>query len=284
MGFKGRREVSGRRGLTKPLWFEPPLNSFGESLSTVFAISVFKRLRRHSCSPSGRRGERDGINGQHVLWCRFGIRFILTNTCSPTSKTSTSCAFLSGSHHLQNVAEALEAYARIHVPLGETQLWNRGFHHPPGCCAMRRAAERVDPNARIWRGKGLLEKQGGRVLGIPIGHVDLRNHREALNYFRTSSKSARSAECVAVASVLRQITCATSTVCSGARRSKMEVLPVPFPPTDKTWQSSFRSGSVWVAVRHEVVSLCSLGQLDRQLEDDSSRASRSGEHNDQTAV
>ena len=43
-------------------------------------------------------------------------------------------------------------------------------------------------------------------------------------------------------------------------------------------QSSFRSGRTWAAVGHEVARLCSLGQLDRQLEDDSSRASRSGGH------
>ena len=70
------------------------------------------------------------------------------------------------------IEEALEAYARIQVHLGKTQVWNRGGHCPPGCDNLQIAAERVDPNARVWRGEGPSAEQGIRVLGIPVGHVD----------------------------------------------------------------------------------------------------------------
>ena len=82
------------------------------------------------------------------------------------------------------------------------------WRHHPRVGAMYK--ERVDPNTRVWRGNGHTEEQEVRDLGIPIGSRRFRegpaprNHRETQNFFRTSSMSARSAECVAPASVLRQ--------------------------------------------------------------------------------
>ena len=71
------------------------------------------------------------------------------------------------------LGQALEENARIQMHLGKTQVWNRGGHMPPGCDAMQVAAQRVDPHARVWRGEGPSHEQGIRVLGIPIGHVDV---------------------------------------------------------------------------------------------------------------
>ena len=56
-------------------------------------------------------------------------------------------------------AQALEEHTRIQVHLGKIQD------------ALQTAAELVDPHARVWRGHGISEEQGIRVLGIPIGHV-----------------------------------------------------------------------------------------------------------------
>ena len=70
------------------------------------------------------------------------------------------------------LGQALEENARIQMHLGKTQVWNRGGHMPPGCDSMQVAAQRVDPQARVWRGEGPSHEQGIRVLGIPIGHVD----------------------------------------------------------------------------------------------------------------
>ena len=69
--------------------------------------------------------------------------------------------------------QSLEQYARIQVHLGKTQVWNRGGHVGPGCQALQAAAERVDPDARVWRVGGLpSHEQGIRVLGIPVSHVE----------------------------------------------------------------------------------------------------------------
>ena len=77
------------------------------------------------------------------------------NVCSHTSTTfmlSVSPERVSAIYKLWE--QALEENARIQMCLGKTQVWNRGGHMPPGCDAMQVAAQRVDLNARVWRGEG----------------------------------------------------------------------------------------------------------------------------------
>ena len=63
----------------------------------------------------------------------------------------------------------LESHARIQVHLGKTKVWNGAGEEPEACSSMQEAAQRVDPDARVWTGDGPLSQQGLRVLGIPIG-------------------------------------------------------------------------------------------------------------------
>ena len=96
------------------------------------------------------------------------------------------------------IDEALEAYARIQVHLGKTQVWNRGGQCPPGCDNLQNEAE-----------EGPSAEQGIRVLGIPIGHVDFveaQVRREAPSSVRTDLASAGPSECVALAPLLCELT------------------------------------------------------------------------------
>ena len=58
---------------------------------------------------------------------------------------------------------------------------------PPVCAALQRAAEVVNPHARVWRGSGLpTNEHGFRVLGAPVGHPDfVRAHLQRANEHQT---------------------------------------------------------------------------------------------------
>ena len=63
---------------------------------------------------------------------------------------------------------------RIRVHQGKTQVWNWSGVRPPFCDVLDRAAAAAerDPTATAWRGDGLTDTQGIRVLGTPRGHDD----------------------------------------------------------------------------------------------------------------
>ena len=69
---------------------------------------------------------------------------------------------------------------RIHV--GKTQLWNRAGTRPIVCDRLEKAAQAVNPNARVWRGSLLpTDRQGIKVLGTPLGHPDfVARHLQAV--------------------------------------------------------------------------------------------------------
>ena len=67
-------------------------------------------------------------------------------------------------------------------PRGKTQLWNRAGTRPIVCDRLERAAQAVNPNARVWRGSLLpTDRQGIKVLGTPLGHFDfVARHLQAV--------------------------------------------------------------------------------------------------------
>ena len=54
-----------------------------------------------------------------------------------------------------SVEENLYGYAHIRIHMGKTHMWNQLGVEPPVCAALQRAAEVVNPHARVWRGSGL---------------------------------------------------------------------------------------------------------------------------------
>ena len=77
-----------------------------------------------------------------------------------------------------SLEENLYGHAHIRIHMGKTHMWNQLGVEPPVCAALQRAAEVVNPRARVWRGSGLpTHEQGIRVLGAPVGHPDfVRSH------------------------------------------------------------------------------------------------------------
>ena len=64
----------------------------------------------------------------------------------------------------------------------KTQLLNRAGTSPIVCDRLERAAQGVNPNARVWRGSLLpTDRQGIKVLGTPLGHPDfVARHLQAV--------------------------------------------------------------------------------------------------------
>ena len=64
---------------------------------------------------------------------------------------------------------------------GKTQLWNRSGVVPTGAQALTEAAQRLDPEAIVWRGDVSLppQEQGVMVLGTPMGHPEFVRSRLA---------------------------------------------------------------------------------------------------------
>ena len=165
------------------------------------------------------------------------------------------------------IAQALEEHARIQVHLGKTQVWNRGGHYPPGCGALQTIAERVDRNARVWRGQGFPVEQGIRVLGIPIGHVefveaqfrattDKHSQSRIFRVRRSCSSSARTPE-----------PC-DGPVCSGLQRRDMvlfhHIIGVAVRHcTSRSGQHPTCFRPLWVALGNEVTNPSPLGQSGR---------------------
>ena len=72
-------------------------------------------------------------------------------------------------------------HARIRVREGKSQVWNSGGVRPEFCDVLERIAQIADPEARVWKGSGVLTTdQGIRVLGTPfIGARRLRGNSVA---------------------------------------------------------------------------------------------------------
>ena len=64
----------------------------------------------------------------------------------------------------------------------------------------------------------------------------------------------------------------------------MGLLGLPSTTDRQDVASLLRFGRMRIAVRHEVARVCPLGQLGGQHKDDSSPASRSGGHHENTSV
>ena len=79
---------------------------------------------------------------------------------------------------------------------------------------LQRVAEVHDPTVRVWLGSEVhLAEQGIKVLGIPVGHDELRafvvgeDTGKATVLVKRDLHSARRAECVALALPLRVRSC-----------------------------------------------------------------------------
>ena len=73
----------------------------------------------------------------------------------------------------QVVEQELYRHSRIRIHTGKTQVWNSAGDRPEACDTLERIARASDPDARVWKGPGLLtSEQGVRVLGTPLGHTD----------------------------------------------------------------------------------------------------------------
>ena len=68
--------------------------------------------------------------------------------------------------------ELLRVGIRVHD--GKTQLWSRSGVVPTGAQALTEAAQRLDPEAIVWRGDVSLppQEQGVMVLGTPMGQPE----------------------------------------------------------------------------------------------------------------
>ena len=75
---------------------------------------------------------------------------------------------------VHNVLEQeLYRHSRIHIHVGETQVWNAAGVRPPACDQLERLAQASDPEARVWKGSDIpTAEQGVRILGTPVGHPD----------------------------------------------------------------------------------------------------------------
>ena len=73
----------------------------------------------------------------------------------------------------QVVEQELYRHSRITIHTGKTQVWNSAGDRPEACDALERITSASDPDARVWKGPGLLTSEHGvRVLGTPLGHID----------------------------------------------------------------------------------------------------------------
>ena len=71
-------------------------------------------------------------------------------------------------HDLLEVSLWRHAGIRIHV--GKTHMWNRAGNRPAVCDRLERAAQIVNPDARLWRGSHLpTKRQGIEVFGTLLG-------------------------------------------------------------------------------------------------------------------
>ena len=75
---------------------------------------------------------------------------------------------------VHNILEQdLYRHSRIHIHVGETQVWNAAGVRPPTCDQLERLAQVSDPEARVWKGSDIpTVEQGVRILGTPLGHPD----------------------------------------------------------------------------------------------------------------
>ena len=70
----------------------------------------------------------------------------------------------------QVVEQELYRHSRIRIHTGKTQVWNSAGVRPEACDTLERTVRASDPDARVWKGPGLLtSEQGVRVLGTPSG-------------------------------------------------------------------------------------------------------------------
>ena len=216
--------------------------------------------------------------GQHeALMSR--IRFCWTRS-SRILMISTLFAPQNAWFRFSSFAQALEEHARIQVHLGKIQVWSRGGHVPPGCDALQTAAEFVDPHARVWRGHGISEEQGIRVLGIPIGHADFVSAQFRRTLSERHPVCARFAECMAPSFLARtrgqHIPSEASHQWKWHNLRLLTMMPrgmlhevvgsaVQHRGT-RCGQPPIRFGWVWVAFCHEVMCRSSLGKLGSTLE------------------
>ena len=79
----------------------------------------------------------------------------------------------------RSAAELLRVGIRVHD--GKTQLWNRSGVVPTGAQALTEPAQRLDPEAIVWRGDVSLppQEQGVMVLGTPMGQPEFVRSRLA---------------------------------------------------------------------------------------------------------
>ena len=99
---------------------------------------------------------------------------MLTNVFSLSSTTSTPCLIPNTLLKFTHVflGDDLWAHIRFQINAGETQIWNRGGVVPPGHDALLRAAQIVNPRAKLCHGDldAPAAEPGVRVLGTPLGH------------------------------------------------------------------------------------------------------------------
>ena len=94
----------------------------------------------------------------------------LVNTSSPTWTTSSSCACqIAWVPHQQTSAGGIGTVCPHSGSLGEDTGLESRLSFSTCCQEMQETAARLDPQARVWRGEGLLTQQWSRVLGIPSG-------------------------------------------------------------------------------------------------------------------
>ena len=69
------------------------------------------------------------------------------------------------------LAEELWEHARIRLNQGKTCVFNKGGEVPDGIQVLQTVAERVDPEARVWRGDHQSDpgRRGITILGTPVG-------------------------------------------------------------------------------------------------------------------
>ena len=70
----------------------------------------------------------------------------------------------------------LESHARIQVHQGKTKVWNRAGAEPEACSSMQEAAQRVDPDARVWTGDGPLSSKVSEYWGSQLALQSLCDH------------------------------------------------------------------------------------------------------------
>ena len=155
-----------------------------------------RRQRRHPRDPRGERGEQsDALMPMLCVLGPHGALLSLQDFLLPHEHLFAQCDDIYVvclpdrvgplSKHLQ---EALQQHGRIQVHSGRHRSGIAAviFHLVARRCKKPRL--RADPQARVWRGEGLLAQQGVRVLGIQLATRRVRpigasGHRTLLNGF-----------------------------------------------------------------------------------------------------